>query len=404
MNILIAPDSFKESLEAIDVCSAIKQGFSQVFPEASYTLLPLADGGEGTSAVLSYVLHGQWQQLQVHDPLMRPITAKYFLTVDGIAVIEIAEACGLHLLAKEERNPLLASSFGVGEMMVDAIQQGATNILIGLGGSATNDAGAGMLQALGVKLQDATGTVLKPGGGNLNQLHSIKHQALQSLLSGVTISVACDVTSPLCGPTGASHVFGPQKGATVEEVLSLDKALAHFATVTHTYISGDDCSHIEGAGAAGGLGFALMAYCQAELKSGFDTIAKMVELDRHLAKADLVITGEGKLDAQTAMGKVASGVALRTKAINPELPVIAICGSVDYQHTSLDSLPKTDQAVQQLSPQDSPFDAVFASIHQLDSMQVVLKNAYPNVRYTALQVASTLSLGRQLFYTKLHTK
>lgn len=384
MNILIAPDSFKESLEAIDVCNAIKQGFSQVYPEADYTLLPLADGGEGTSSVLSYVLDGYWQQIKVHDPLMRPITAKYFLTAEGIAVIEIAEACGLHLLAKEERNPLLASSFGVGEMMVDAIQQGATNILIGLGGSATNDAGAGMLQALGVKLQDATGTVLKPGGGNLNQLHSIKHQALQSLLSGVTISVACDVTSPLCGPTGASHVFGPQKGATVEQVLSLDKALAHFATVTHTYISGDDCSHIEGAGAAGGLGFALMAYCQAELNSGFDTVAEVVALDKHLAKADLVITGEGKLDAQTAMGKVASGVALRAKAINPELPVIAICGSVDRDISTGNRF------------DNSPFDIALPSIQKLDKLDNILSGAYPNVAQTAYQLATTLKLGQHL--------
>lgn len=385
MNILITPDSFKESLEAIDVCNAIKQGFSQVYPEANYTLLPLADGGEGTSSVLSYVLDGHWQQVQVHDPLMRPITAKYFLTTEGIAVIEIAEACGLQLLKSDERNPLIASSFGVGEMIADAIAKCATQMLIGLGGSATNDAGAGMLQALGVKLQDDTGDALKPGGSNLSQLHSIEYQTLQDLLSGIKITVACDVTSPLCGPTGASHVFGPQKGATSDEVLILDKALAHFATVTHAHnVSDDCCSSIEGAGAAGGLGFALMAYCEAELKSGFDTVAEVVALDKHLAKADLVITGEGKLDAQTAMGKVASGVASRAKAINPELPVIAICGSVDRDISTANCF------------DNSPFDIALPSIQKLDKLDNILAGAYPNVAQTAYQLATTLKLGQHL--------
>lgn len=385
MNILIAPDSFKESLEAIDVCNAIKQGFSQVYPEAIYTLLPLADGGEGTSSVLSYVLDGHWQQVKVHDPLMHPITAKYFLTAEGTAVIEIAEACGLHLLKSGERNPLITSSFGVGEIISDAIDKGATNLLIGLGGSATNDAGAGMLQALGVKLQDTTGNTLQPGGLNLSQLHSIEHQTLQDLLYGIKITVACDVTSPLCGPTGASHVFGPQKGATSDEVLILDKALAHFAAVTHAHnVSDHCCSSIEGAGAAGGLGFALMAYCKAELKSGFDTIAEVVALDKHLAKADLVITGEGKLDAQTAMGKVASGVALRAKAINPELPVIAICGSVDRDISTENCF------------DNSPFDIALPSIQKLDQLDNTLAGAYPNVAQTAYQLATTLKLGQHL--------
>lgn len=385
MNILIAPDSFKESLDAIDVCNAIKEGFSQVYPNAEYHLLPLADGGEGTSSVLSYVLDGHWQQIKVHDPLMRRITAKYFLTAEGVAVIEIAEACGLHLLKSDELNPLIASTFGVGEMIADAIAKGATQMLIGLGGSATNDAGAGMLQALGVKLQDATGTALKPGGSNLSQLHSIEHQTLQNLLSGIKITVACDVTSPLCGPTGASHVFSPQKGATSDEVLILDKALAHFAAVTHAHnVSDDCCSSVEGAGAAGGLGFALMAYCQAELKSGFDTIAEMVALDKHLAKADLVITGEGKLDAQTAMGKVANGVALRAKAINLELPVIAICGSVDRDISTENCF------------DNSPFDIAVPSIQKLDKLDNILDAAYPNVAQTAYQLATTLKLGQHL--------
>ena len=403
MNILIAPDSFKESLEAIEVCEAIKAGFSNVFPDAAYTLLPLADGGEGTSAVLSYVLDGQWRQIQVRDPLMRPITAKYFLTADGMAVIEIAEACGLHLLTKDERNPLIASSFGVGEMIVDAIDQGATNILIGLGGSATNDAGAGMLQVLGVKLQDAKGTALKPGGSNLSQLHSIEHQALYNLLSDVTITVACDVTSPLCGPTGASHVFGPQKGATPEQVQSLDNALGIFAQVTNAHnISKTDCREFEGAGAAGGLGFGLMAYCNAKLKSGFDTIADIVELDKHLALADVVITGEGMFDAQTAMGKVASGVAKRAKQHN--VPVIAICGAVDrpdelsaattndIKSASIDE----SSLLTSLQFETDLFDIVVPSLQKLDSLEQVFANANRNVAHTAYQIATTLKLGKNI--------
>lgn len=390
MNILIAPDSFKESLDAIEVCNAIKEGFSQVYPNAEYHLLPLADGGEGTSSVLSYVLDGNWQQIKVHDPLMRPVIAKYFLTHDGLAIIEVAEACGLHLLAPTERNPLITSTYGVGEMIADAISKGASQMLIGLGGSATNDAGAGMLQALGVKISDANGNLLSAGGASLIDTHSIDASPLKDLLSTIKITVACDVTSPLCGPTGASHVFGPQKGASSDDVLTLDRALAHFASITKSIANSStgshninaNCDNVEGAGAAGGLGFALMAYCQAELKSGFDTIAEVVQLDQHLAHADLVITGEGKLDAQTAMGKVASGVALRAKSISPSLPVITICGSVDRDtdsHNHFNNL---------------PFDVVLPSIQKLDKLENVLEGAYPNVAQTAYQLAASLKLGQ----------
>ncbi|PNK59536.1 glycerate kinase [Psychrobacter sp. FDAARGOS_221] len=393
MNILIAPDSFKESLNAIEVCNAIKEGFSQVYPNAEYHLLPLADGGEGTSSVLSYVLDGEWQQIKVHDPLMRPVTAKYFLTHDGMAIIEVAEACGLHLLASAERNPLITTTYGVGEMIADAIGKGAIRLLIGLGGSATNDAGAGMLQALGVRIFDTNGNLLSAGGANLIDTHSIDASPLKDLLSTIKIAVACDVTSPLCGPTGASHVFGPQKGATsADDILTLDQALAHFAAVTDsaafsltgTHNIKPNCADVEGAGAAGGLGFALMAYCQAGLKSGFDTISEVVQLDQHLASADLVITGEGKLDAQTAMGKVASGVALRAKAINPSLPVIAICGSVDRDLSAQNRF------------NNLPFDVVMPSIQKPDALENILAGAYPNVAQTAYQLAAALQLGQRL--------
>lgn len=404
MKILIAPDSYKESLPAIEVCKAIKAGFVQVYPEASYTLLPLADGGEGTAAVLSFVLEGEWRELEVRDPLMRPISAKYYLTDKGMAVIEIAEACGLHLLHPSERNPLLATTYGVGELLLDAIKKGAKEVFIGLGGSATNDAGAGMLQALGVKLYDRSGNELTPGGAKLRELHTIEAESLQSLLSDISITVACDVTSPLYGANGASHIFGPQKGATTEEVLILDEALSHFAQITQLHsINPQDCSQFEGAGAAGGLGFALMAYCNAKLKSGFATIAEIVDLNQQLEKADLVITGEGKLDAQTAMGKVASGVALRAKAKN--IPVMAICGSVDLKYdpndletsdsASLDKSASLDQS----AFNSSPFNVVVPSIQKLDKIERILAQAYPNVAQTAYQLATTLKLGENLAST-----
>lgn len=398
MNIVIAPDSFKESLPAIEVCKAIKAGFSQVYPQANYTLLPLADGGEGTAAVLSFVLDGGWREVEVHDPLMRPITAKYYLTSEGMAVIEIAEACGLHLLHPSERNPLLTTTYGVGELVLDAIKQGAKKIFMGLGGSATNDAGAGMLQALGVKLCNRSGNELTPGGAKLREVQTIESQSLPSLLADISITVACDVTSPLCGANGASHIFGPQKGATAEEVLLLDKALSHFAQTTHLhYGNQQDCSEFEGSGAAGGLGYALMAYCNAKLKSGFEIIAEIVELDKKLASADLVITGEGKLDAQTSMGKVASGVALRAKAHN--IPVMALCGSVDLHHDYCDLQSSDSPHFEQSAFDTSPFNVVVPSIQKLDKLECILAQAYPNVAQTAYQLATTLKLGENLAST-----
>ena len=374
MKILIAPDSFKESLDALDVCRAIQSGFSQVFPEADYKLLPMADGGEGTSAVLSYVLGGRWKEVVVNDPLMRPITAKYLLLPDATAVIEVAQACGLHLLTSGERNPVIASSYGVGELIADALEEGAKRIVIGLGGSATNDAGLGMLMALGITFHDINDTLLTHGGGALASLHRLDNINLHAKVLDTVFEVACDVTNPLCGLLGASAVFGPQKGACAEQVKALDKALSHFATMCghHGY---EDCQHVEGAGAAGGLGYAMMTFFQAKLKSGFDTVAEVAHLSQHIAEADLVITGEGKLDAQTAMGKVAGGISQLAKASHT--PVIAICGSVDG-----------------LKPaQTSQFEVIMPSIQKVDTIENVLSQAYDNIETTAVNIAAAMHLG-----------
>jgi len=377
MKILIAPDSFKESLEALDVCRAIQSGFSQVYPDADYTLLPMADGGEGTSAVLSYVLGGRWKDVRVHDPLMRPITAKYLLLPDNTAVIEIAQACGLHLLKATERNPVTSSSYGVGELIADALDEGAKRIIIGLGGSGTNDAGLGMLMALGMTFHDVNDSLLTHGGGALAQLHRIDNRHLNAKVLDTVFEVACDVTNPLCGLLGASAVFGPQKGAYPEQVNELDKALSHFAAVCDQQ-GYDECQNVEGAGAAGGLGYAMITFFNAQLKSGFNTVAEVAHLSEHIADADLVITGEGKLDAQTAMGKVAGGISQIAKA--SRTPVIAICGSVDG-----------------LKPaQTSQFDVIMPSIQKIDTLYNVLSQAYDNIETTAANIAAAIKLGQSM--------
>lgn len=378
MKILIAPDSFKESLNALEVCRAIKSGFTQIFPDADYTLLPMADGGEGTSAVLSYALGGRWKEVRVHDPMMQPIIAKYLLLPDATAVIEIAQACGLHLLTANHRNPLSTSSFGVGEMIADALEEGVKRIIIGLGGSSTNDAGLGMLMALGIMFYDYDGDSLAQGGLQLARLQQIDETKFNPKVLDTVFAVACDVTNPLCGPLGASAIFGPQKGANLEQVAMLDNALDNFATICSQHFDNKDSQNIAGAGAAGGLGFALMTFCNAKLQSGFDTVATAVNLAHHIASADLVITGEGKLDAQTSMGKVASGVSQLAKAHNK--PVIAICGSVDPVETT----------------QNIPFDVVMPSIQKLESIDQVLDKAYNNIEITAKNIAASIRLGQRL--------
>ena len=379
MKILIAPDSFKESVEALDVCHAIQSGFSQVFPDADYKLLPMADGGEGTSAVLSYVLGGRWKEVRVHDPLMRPINAKYLLLENETAVIEIAQACGLHLLTTEERNPLITSSYGVGELIADALDEGVKRIIIGLGGSATNDAGFGMLMALGMTFHDSDDNTLAQGGGALANLQRLDATNFHTSVLEAVFEVACDVTNPLCGELGASAIFSPQKGASPQQVNDLDKALTHFASVCeqHGY---QDHQDIAGAGAAGGLGYALMSFCQAELTSGFDTVAKVTNLSQHIADADLVITGEGKLDAQSAMGKVAGGISHIAKLSHT--PVIAICGSVDGLQPA----------------QTSQFDVIMPSIQKLESIDNVFKNAYHNIEITAANIAAAIKFGQRIKY------
>jgi glycerate 2-kinase len=324
MKIVIAPDSFKESMSAMEAACAIEKGFKQVFPDAEYVKVPMADGGEGTVRSLVDATGGEIRKETVTGPLGTAVEAFYGLTGDRkTSVIEMAAASGIHLVPKEKRNPLVTTTKGTGELIRAALDQRVERIVIGIGGSATNDGGAGMAQALGARLLDRDGNPLGFGGGELSKLDSIDLSQLDPRLKEVHIEVACDVDHPLTGKRGASAVFGPQKGATPEMVTILDANLARFAQVVKETL-GIDVDPIPGAGAAGGLGAGLIALLGASLKRGVDVVADAVQLDKHMAQASLVITGEGKIDGQTIHGKTPVGVAKRAKKYG--VPVIGIAG------------------------------------------------------------------------------
>ena len=330
MKVVIAPDSFKESLSAAEVAAAIGRGWVKVFPDAELLLLPMADGGEGTVDALLASLGGERREQKVSGPLDELVSAHWGLLGDGSAAIEVAAASGLHLLEPAQRDVCRASSRGSGELLLAALDAGANRIVLGLGGSATNDGGAGLLQALGVRLLDAKGRELEPGGAALAGLTRIDLGHLDRRLDDVEVLVAADVDNPLCGPRGASAVFGPQKGASPYDVDLLDAALGHFASCT-TQALGKDWQHEPGVGAAGGLGFALKAYLGASFCPGIQLVARIAGLAEAVVGADLVITGEGRLDSQTLHGKTPAGVA--EVARRAGVPVIALAGSLgeDYQ-------------------------------------------------------------------------
>ncbi|MFD1506233.1 glycerate kinase [Georgenia yuyongxinii] len=326
MKLVLAPDSFKESMTAQEAVEAMSRGVRAVFPDAELVAAPMADGGEGTTAALTAALGGELVTTAAHDALGRPITATYgYVAAEQLAVVEVAAAAGIDLVAPAERDPLRASSAGVGEMLLDALDRGARRVVVGLGGSVTNDGGAGMLQALGVRLLDADGAELPPGGGALARLADIDATGLDPRLASLDVEIASDVTNPLCGPEGASAVFGPQKGATPEMVAELDRALGVFAEAVSS-ATGRDVADRSGAGAAGGLGAAFLAFFDARLRPGVDVVMAAARLEERMAGADLVLTGEGGVDAQTLLGKTPFGVA--RAASRHGVPVIAFAGHV----------------------------------------------------------------------------
>lgn len=332
MKVVIAIDSLKGSLSSMEAGMAIKDGILAAKPDAEVIVKPLADGGEGTTDALIEGMNGERIDLTVTGPMHTPVDAYYgYLKDTNTAVMEMASAAGITLVPDSEKNPLLATSYGVGEMINDAIQRGCRNFIIGIGGSVTNDGGIGMLKALGVRFLDENGEDAGEGGQALAKVARIDVSGMNPLLKECHIQVACDVNNPLCGENGSTYVYGPQKGVTEDMKKTLDEAMAHFARVTSETLE-NDYMNTPGAGAAGGLGYAFLAYTGAALTPGIELILDAVGLEEELSGADVVVTGEGRLDFQTAMGKAPVGVARLAKKYNAK--VIAFAGSVTKEATA----------------------------------------------------------------------
>ncbi len=327
MKILICPDKFKECLTARQVAGQLQTGFERVLPDAVYRLLPMADGGDGTVDALLNVIDGHIEQVVVHDPLMRRVSAHYAISADGnTAVIETAAASGLALLKKGERNPLITTSYGAGELIKSALDKGCRDIIVGLGGSATIDGGVGMARALGIKFTDALGNETGPGGGSLGVLYHIDMTGIDPRIEEARIQVACDVDNRLTGKEGATLVFGPQKGANPSMARKLEDNLLHLSRVIAEEL-GKNIAALKGGGAAGGMGAAMTAFLGGELKPGFELVSQLTGLEKWIEWADLVITGEGRIDSQTAYGKTPAGVA--RLAARYAKPALAFAGEVE---------------------------------------------------------------------------
>lgn len=379
MKIVIAPDSYKESLPASDVAQAIELGFREIFPDAQYVNVPVADGGEGTVEAMIAATGGGAKTSRVTGPLGEPVDAIWGMSGDGgTAFIEMAAASGLALVPAARRNPLLTTSRGTGELILQALEHGAKNIIIGIGGSATNDGGAGMVQALGARLSDASGKEIAQGGAGLISLNGIDISGLDPRLAGCTLRVACDVTNPLTGELGASRVFGPQKGASEAMIAELDRHLTHYAAVIKKCLR-IDVLNVPGSGAAGGMGAALMAFLGAELGSGIEIVTQALNLEEHIHDCTLVVTGEGRIDSQSIHGKVPVGVAKIAKKYHK--PVIGIAGSltadvgVVHQHG---------------------IDAVFSVLTQIGTLDEAFRGAFDNIQRASRNVAATLQIGMQV--------
>ena len=370
MKIVIAPDSLQESLTALAVADAIGEGFRRILPQAQYRLVPMADGGEGLVQSIVDATQGEKFSTQVTAPLGNKVSASWGMTGDGqSAVIEMAEASGLHLVPTDKRNPLISTSYGTGELISTALDKGLRRIILGIGGSATNDGGVGMLQALGAKFIDKTGKSLSFGGAALADLAQIDMSGLDPRLQETPIGVACDVDNPSCGERGASAVFGAQKGATKADIQRLDAALRHFAEQVQAQL-GIDIQTPKGAGAAGGMGGGLMLLPQVRLRSGVKMVIEAVDLAAAIADADIVVTGEGRMDGQSVHGKTPIGVAKLAKSSGK--PVIAIVGSLREDYPAV---------------YEAGIDAVFPIIRQINRLANTLQAGRENLISTAENVA-----------------
>ena len=331
MKFVIAPDKFKGSLTGSEFCDAVEEGIRQIFPKAIILKKPLADGGDGTLAVIKDYLKAEWIDVEVQDPLFRPIQAQYlFSETSKTAYIEMSEASGLKLLSIEELNCMNTSSFGTGELILNALKKGAEKVILGIGGSATNDGGIGMGQALGIQFLDSTNEPLKPIGKNLKDIEKIDVEQLNELVHKAEFKVACDVTNPLHGKQGAANVFASQKGANDSEINTLDQGLRNFDRILKKQYN-IDVQKIAGSGAAGGLGGGAIAFLNASLVSGIDLVKELANFDKEIKNTDWIITGEGKLDKQTFFGKTIAGVI--RSAYKKQIPVAALCGSISLSES-----------------------------------------------------------------------
>lgn len=367
MRVVIAPDSFKGSLSAPLVARAIAQGVRRACPDCIVDEIPIADGGEGTLEALVHARQGEYRTYSVTGPLGQPVAAQLGLIAGGrIGIIEMAQASGLLLVEPEQLNPLLTSTFGTGELIRAALDLGCTELIITIGGSATVDGGLGMLAALGAKLYDSERQLLAPVGGSLPNLAQVDITGLDKRLQSCRITIASDVTNPLCGPAGAAAVFGPQKGATLAMVELLDHGLQKFAQATLTS-TGVDVLDSPGAGAAGGLGAALIAYAGGVMRSGIDVVLDTIDIDARLAGASLAFTGEGRMDGQTAHGKAPVGLARRARGHN--CPVVALVGSLGANYEAV-----LEQGITGIFPVLSePMDLAFAMEH---AAELIADTAY----------------------------
>ena len=371
MKIVVAIDSFKGSLSSLQAGNAVKEAVGRLSDNAEIIIKPLADGGEGTVEALAEISNAEMVELEVNGPLMKPVVAKYCILNDtNTAVIEMASASGITLISADERNPLETTTFGVGELIKDAIKKGCRRFIVGIGGSATNDGGTGMLTALGYEFLDKNSNPIALGAKGLTGLHRIKTDNVLPELKECQFNIACDVTNPLCGENGCSAVFGPQKGATPEMIKDMDAWLENYAELAKTVSSKADKTYA-GAGAAGGLGFAFLVFTSAALKSGIEIVLEEINIEADIKNADIVVTGEGRLDSQTVMGKAPIGVAKLAKKYDKKVIAFSGCVTADAEVCN-----------------EHGIDAFFPVLRCVTTLDEALDtdNAYKNLSATAYQV------------------
>lgn len=373
MKVIVAIDSLKGSLSSLEAGKAAEEGIKRAMPEAEIIIKPVADGGEGTVSALTSGLNGRLEKAEVTGPLGQKVKAVYGILPDKTAVIEMAEAAGLPLVPDDQRNPMHTTTYGVGELIQQALEKGCRKFIVGIGGSATNDGGTGMLQALGCHFYKKDGTEICPGAEEIEEIARVDIGGMDRRLEECRFEIACDVTNPLCGERGASAVFAPQKGADARMVGRLDDALSHLADVTEEVLKTDN-RNLPGAGAAGGLGFAFSSYLGGDLRPGVEIVLDAVLPEKELSEADIVVTGEGRFDGQTAMGKAPVGIAKRAK--EKDCMVLVFAGSIE------------PQGVRKVQDEMQLVDGAFPILPGVMTLEEAMQKtvAYENMSYTAEQV------------------